>query len=166
MKFIPLRLLMIYGLAGISGVVLLYTSQSVQKAENRLASIEVNRQAEAEAVRVLKAEWAYLNSPVRLEELADEFLNLEPAAPDRILGDMMSEPSLLPDSVGEESVISEIPEAPLVHDISLSPEDANSSSLEDGVSPSIKPLKKPAPPVRKKSDKSFDDLLGELGGEQ
>ena len=152
MKLIPLRLLVVYGLAGISGVVLLYTSQSVQKAENRLAAIEASAESEAEAVRVLKAEWAYLNSPARLEELAQEFLHMEPAAP----GDMMAQPSLLPEVVQEEDVITEIPAPALVQEISLTPE----------APAPVRPAKKPAPPVRNKPEKSFDDLLGEIGGGQ
>ena len=94
MKRIRLRTIVIFSLAGLSGGLLLYTSQNVQQAEHQLHQIQSSIAQEEEAIRVLNAEWAYLNSPERLEELAAEYLRLVPAAP----GQIVPEPSALPDT--------------------------------------------------------------------
>jgi len=51
----------------------------VQRLEARDESLTQAIAAEHEAVRVLKAEWSYLNNPKRLEELAFRHLDLAPA---------------------------------------------------------------------------------------
>lgn len=163
MKKLNLKTLAIYGLAVLSGIVLLYTSQSVQKAEDRLAAIQSSAQTETEAIRVLKAEWAYLNSPERLEALAKEFLALKPADPSRII----PETALLPNS----PVPIEQPAEPLYQEVSQ-------PALNEPTPPdmSITPQKKPASttprtiPMRAGSgrttkEKSFDHLINELEGE-
>ena len=118
---------------------LLYTSQSVQKSEDRLAAIQSGSNSEQEAIRVLKAEWAYLNNPARLERLAQEFLALEPMSPD----DILSEPAYLPDQ----------PVAPQLH-------------REVSQTQGAQPQKKPAPPRRAQKNKSFNALLDELGDKE
>lgn len=94
MKRIRLRTIVIFSLAVLSGALLLYTSQNVQQAEHQLRQIQSSIAQEEEAIRVLNAEWAYLNSPERLEELAAEYLRLAPAAP----GQIVPESSALPDA--------------------------------------------------------------------
>ena len=41
--------------------------------------LEINRQLASnhDEIHVLSAEWAYLNEPMRIKELADEYLNLQ-----------------------------------------------------------------------------------------
>lgn len=65
-------------LASLASVILYQTSYEVQAQSERLA--QVNRQivAEQDAIQVLKAEWAYLNDPVRLERLVAQHLLMQP----------------------------------------------------------------------------------------
>lgn len=61
-----------------SGTLLFRVSQYVQDKEKELASIKREIAREEESIRVLKAEWVYLNQPERLEKLAAEHLDLQP----------------------------------------------------------------------------------------
>ncbi len=56
----------------------------VQDMENRLASLQTGIKSDRTAIRVLKAEWSYLNDPVRLQRLADSHLHLVPAKSSQI----------------------------------------------------------------------------------
>jgi hypothetical protein len=51
----------------------------VVELEQELARLNRDLIAEREAVKVLKAEWSYLNRPERLEKLAERHLELGPA---------------------------------------------------------------------------------------
>lgn len=64
-------------IAAFLGALLFQTSQSVQKAEKRLSEISRNTSNEQESLRVLTAEWDYLNRPERLERLAVDNLDLD-----------------------------------------------------------------------------------------
>lgn len=160
MKRIKLKTFVIYALASLSGIVLLYTSQNVQKAEDRLAVIEAAAQNEQEAIRVLKAEWAYLNNPERLEDLAGEFLALEPTDPE----DIMTQPSALPEVEALQLLPPEKPYQEISHTAPAAPEPlADPSPSQFEPEPSLKPA-----PIRAQKEKSFDVLLNELdeGGGQ
>lgn len=56
-------------LSCVLGGALFWTSQSVQRAEKRLGSQQVRYEQMQEALRVLTAEWDYLNRPDRIEAL-------------------------------------------------------------------------------------------------
>jgi hypothetical protein len=83
MKF-KLKTLMILVLAVASGVLLLYTSQAVQNAENHLRTAQTKLAKEKNALRVLDAEWAFLSAPERLETLVNKYFG-EPAAKAEII---------------------------------------------------------------------------------
>ena len=70
MKHLNPRTFVIFGLAGLLGVILLHTSQNVQNAEEKLAALESEVAREEEKIRMLQAEWVHLNRPERLERLA------------------------------------------------------------------------------------------------
>lgn len=77
-----------------AGTLLFWTSQSVQRAEDRLENLTRAVANEEQAIRVLNAEWAYLNRPDRLEDLAVRYLDLtDPAPAAAVLQDV----SALPD---------------------------------------------------------------------
>jgi hypothetical protein len=65
-------------LAAISGGVLFHTSQQVNDGRQRLAVINEDIHKEDETIRVLQAEWSYLNQPDRLEKLSKQYLHLAP----------------------------------------------------------------------------------------
>ncbi len=59
------------------GFILFWTSQAVQIKEEKLSQIKKDIMHEQESLRVLGAEWDYLNRPQRLEKLATEQLGME-----------------------------------------------------------------------------------------
>lgn len=65
-------------LAVFCGAVLFNTSQKVTDGRERLAQLQGDVQSEEESIRVLQAEWSYLNQPERLEKLAKQYLDLAP----------------------------------------------------------------------------------------
>ena len=67
-----------FSLSVLAGTALFHTSEEVQKAREETAQLEGKIAEEKESLRVLKAEWAYLNQPDRLEKLAAEHLDLVP----------------------------------------------------------------------------------------
>lgn len=78
---------------GVLGVALLalicfelYNGVSRVKAQEReLAALKAQVVSEQEAIRVLKAEWSYLNQPERLQTLAREHLPLAPTGASQIV---------------------------------------------------------------------------------
>ncbi len=65
-------------LGAICGAMLFHTSQQVTDGRTKLASIDAATQKEDESLRVLQAEWSYLNQPDRLEKLSKQYLDLTP----------------------------------------------------------------------------------------
>ncbi|MBA4118354.1 MAG: hypothetical protein C0514_05625 [Candidatus Puniceispirillum sp.] len=65
-------------LAAVLGAVTYGAKQQVMILEGRLASLERSVSAQKEAAHLLKAEWAHLTSPARLEKLAQNHLNMAP----------------------------------------------------------------------------------------
>lgn len=63
--------------AVVAGTLLFQTSQSVQRLEGDLHDVTQNVGHEKESLRVLGAEWDYLNRPERLEKLTLENLDMD-----------------------------------------------------------------------------------------
>lgn len=159
MKFLKPRTFIIFALAGLSGAVLLHTSQSVQQAEERLEAMELAKQQEEEKIRMLRAEWETLNRPERLERLADEFLDMVPPSPDQMSGEAEILPETAPVQYEREEE-----RAPVLQPVSMAP-------AADVPVPSQKPVPPAKPPAeiikeKPKKEKAFNDLLNELGGAQ
>ena len=98
MKGIRLRTFVIFAVAALFGTALLHTSQRVQHAEDVLASAQEELAREQETMRMLRAEWEYLNRPERLERLAKKFLDLAPPSPDEMPDKLIGESDMLPDA--------------------------------------------------------------------
>jgi hypothetical protein len=67
-------------LAVLSGTGLFLVKYEVQALEERLAAINHDILDDMEAVHVLKAEWAWLNQPARLDDLGRRLLDMEPVS--------------------------------------------------------------------------------------
>lgn len=147
MKKIRGRTLTVFAVAALSGGLLLYMSQKVQQAEQELARLEASYHHEQETIRVLNAEWAYLNSPARLEALARDYLNLQmPAA-----GQMSSQLSGLP-----APVYVPVPQKKLFHNIAQGTDEP--SYEQNSV------VRVPPPERKPNSTKgNFSTLLNRLG---
>lgn len=65
-------------LAFVAGTLLFKTSQQVNDGRQRLAVITNDIRREEDSLRVLQAEWSYLNQPDRLEKLSKQYLKLVP----------------------------------------------------------------------------------------
>lgn len=63
------------GLAAMAGVTLFHTAQEVQDKRRQLAHLQNELAKEKESIRVLQAEWSYLNQPERLEKLVADYLS-------------------------------------------------------------------------------------------
>jgi len=66
----------IFTLAGLSGALLLYTSQTVQNIQRELSITQEQIEKEARNIRTLKAEWAFLSAPDRLQKIVENDLGL------------------------------------------------------------------------------------------
>lgn len=92
MKRIGLRIIFVWVIAAVLGAALLYTSQSVQNAGEELSQLERAILAEKEALDILTAEWEYLNSPQRLERLAQEYFGMQTPKGENLLKEDASLP--------------------------------------------------------------------------
>lgn len=69
----------------VTGFMLFNVSQQVQESERQLKKAQREIAREEEMVRVLRAEWAYLNRPDRLEALAAQYLGMEHMDSDAVM---------------------------------------------------------------------------------
>jgi hypothetical protein len=92
MKLYKLYILLSFAMAFIAGALLFDISNEVQQAEDKLSSLAKATLYEEPTIRVLEAEWSYLNRPNRLEELAQEYLDLVPADMVRVISDSQELP--------------------------------------------------------------------------
>lgn len=71
-------------LALVAGGVLFHTAYRVQSLGRELRTVNRQIVEQREAIHVLKAEWAFLNEPSRLERLAQQHTGLKPMTPDQV----------------------------------------------------------------------------------
>lgn len=76
-------LLLALGLLAAIGVFVL--KHQVQGLEEELTGVNAKIEQHRENLLVLKAEWAHLNQPARLEELARRHLELQPLQPNQVV---------------------------------------------------------------------------------
>jgi cell division protein FtsL len=139
MKLLNTRSFIFFGLAALSGVVLLHTSQNVQHAEGRVAELEKSINMEQERIRMLKAEWAHLNRPERLEKLAQEFLDLAPPPTKEMPEHLMTDYPEYPPEI-EEAPAVVIPREIEVQPVSAMPKKAKAIPMKVKEEPVKKPV--------------------------
>ncbi|WP_096702460.1 energy transducer TonB [Magnetospirillum sp. 15-1] len=66
------------------GVVLFVVKYEVKDLEARLAGLNAEIHRNQETIHVLRAEWSYLNDPVRLRTLAEKHLGMKPVTPTQV----------------------------------------------------------------------------------
>ncbi len=91
----------------------------VQDLEHDLVAKQAQIQRDRAAVRVLQAEWTYLNDPKRLRRLSEEFLGFQAASPQnvssldalpaRAIGAQEEKPAQVNASAAKPDVRAEIP---------------------------------------------------------
>lgn len=84
MKLIRLSTFLAVTCAAASGALLFSTAQKVQQADQKMSHLQENVSQEEQAIRVLRAEWDYLNRPDRLENLVRNNLDLEQVPPESV----------------------------------------------------------------------------------
>lgn len=73
--FTSIIAMMCFGIAAAGLYLVKYVVEDVQRD---VASLETELASEEESLHLLNAEWAYLNRPERLHDLADKHLMLQP----------------------------------------------------------------------------------------
>lgn len=167
MKFFRLSTIAALALTMASGAVLFSTAQKVQQAESRVARLKSSVSQEEQTIRVLRAEWDYLNRPDRLEALVKNNLELVPANPQSVRDDSSNLPSVRmpviparkPGNAGATSI-------PAVY---TAPEPASSAPPSEQATPVVESapaLQRPVAPQSPRND--FQSLMNDLapaGGE-
>lgn len=104
MKFTILKYAIVLTLTVVTGSSLMVVSHKVRLAEVEIAHIDREAAQERERIRNLKAEWAYLNDPARLEVLASQYLDLVPPTSTDLLSRFDQVPVSLPEDVPAQAV--------------------------------------------------------------
>lgn len=66
------------------GVVLFVVKYEVKDLEHRLAGLNTQIHSNQETIHILRAEWSYLNDPVRLRALSEKHLGMKPVTPNQV----------------------------------------------------------------------------------
>ncbi|MGO1078453.1 cell division protein FtsL [Inquilinus sp. CA228] len=112
------------GLIGASSAFLFKTSYEVQSLEGDLRGLNRSILREQDSIRVMHAEWAFLNQPSRLQALTDQFTKLRPIAPTQMVASAADLPMPLPSLDGEPmaptaSLVAQIDALPSVGPVPL-----------------------------------------------
>jgi hypothetical protein len=127
--------------AALAAGVLYHTSQRVQTLDRELRTVERAIVAEREAIHVLRAEWAHLNDPTRLQRLAGAHSGLEPMAAAKI-GRLADVPERPPEAPAPGVPLAAVGE-PSRTGVRVS--DAGAAAGAAGRAPPV-PAARPAPP--------------------
>lgn len=66
------------------GVVLFVVKYEVKDLEHRLAGLNADIHRNQETIHILRAEWSYLNDPIRLRTLSEKHLGMKPVTPTQV----------------------------------------------------------------------------------
>lgn len=124
-----------------------FETQQLQEHASKLSQQIVDDQAE---IKVLNAEWAYLSSPQRLEQLASRYLSLQPAGPDQValaVANIQTRPAALPEPALLDDASASQAETQVVQKI----------RVEGGVKPATPSSGKPLLQVAHQSDQKIEE---------
>jgi hypothetical protein len=101
------------------GIGLFQVKYNVQSKERELREVRRQIDSNLNSIRVLEAEWSYLNDPLRLADLTRRHTDLVPTTPGQI-GDLSALPARIEDAAPEETapmpaeppLVSSAPQAP------------------------------------------------------
>ncbi|MFP4097440.1 MAG: hypothetical protein ACLFP8_04710 [Alphaproteobacteria bacterium] len=126
MRVVFLKYGLVFLALTLSAAALVYISQTVQRYERDISLYDQKIAQEEEKIKILKAEWAYLNNPQRLEVLATGGYSLQVPGVDSIISDPAHLSSLF--SPKEEHLSSIMPAAGTQSepDLSLHPQSPHS----------------------------------------
>lgn len=102
-KRVIIRYVALFAGVAFCGALLLHTSQTVQRKEAALAALQSDLVRERQSIEVLEAEWAHLNSPYRLEKLAQDYLHMVPPSAQQIMPDPAALPAYQAEAVFDAS---------------------------------------------------------------
>lgn len=100
-----LKFLIVFAMVFASGSAVMTVSHRVHLEEREIAKIKKEILKAKESIRVLEAEWAYLNNPERLEYIATQYLSLTPPVNEQLASSFLILPQ---NQVAEEQLDSEI----------------------------------------------------------
>ena len=100
--------------AGLVGAVLFFIKHEVMDLESRLSVVHHDIQRNQEDIHVLKAEWSFLNDPVRLRQLAEKHLGMKLMGPAQIatLDTLNHAPSTALVQATATSIVPSLPKPP------------------------------------------------------
>lgn len=104
MKITVLKYASVLLLTAVTGASLMVVSHKVRKAEVEILRLDRAVLEERELIRNLKAEWAYLNDPARLEVLSAQYLKFVPPVSSDLLSGFEQVPVVLPEEVPVQGV--------------------------------------------------------------
>lgn len=149
---IKISTLLVFGLAIILGSSLFWVSQQVQMLERDKRILTEKIISEEEGMRVLSAEWDYLNRPDRIEALATKYLDkMNSVVPDNLLRDARAVP--------EPQILQSEDETPIL--VSTGEEENKNEPPKINAAPDSRPIKD------KEESKSldFDSVLKNATGD-
>ena len=157
MKFFRVSTLLALTLSASSGFMLFSTAQKVQQADSEQRRMQTSVAQEEQTIRVLRAEWDYLNRPDRLEALVKNNLELIPAQPNSVREDTSDLPGMAEPVVpARKPSFNPSYSSPVAKAIPAVLESPSSSSPPQA-------LPKPTAPQSPESpQKDFNKLLNEL----
>jgi hypothetical protein len=148
---IKLSALFTFALAISLGAALFWVSQQVQMLERDTRILNEKIASEHEGMRVLSAEWDYLNRPDRIEALATKYLDkMDAVVPDNLLRDARAVP--------EPQILQNEDETPVL--VSTNPDKSEDETHIDAT-PDARPIKD------REESKSidFNDVLKKATGD-
>lgn len=148
-------------LAAIAGGVLFHTSQRVTDGRTELDKIAQSLRKEDESLRVLQAEWSYLNQPDRLEKLAKKYLHLAPLKGSQFAKPEDIETKLQEPALAEKTETAPPKKEPVAKAVKIKPPAQRVSPV---LAPAQKPPRDDGPKTAAETpQRSFGDVINSLG---